>query len=129
MGSAMGDGNSSKHDQRREEMERVASEKAAQRRETLLRLLSLSGSMSGISIGLVSLFRTSVAVKSVDTVADDLLCICGLMFLCTNLLSFWALRSYDPRRLSRWAVPAELLFIVAMIMLVGIGFMMVYTLL
>lgn len=97
-------------------------------RELLLRLLPMSSSLAGLSVGAVTLFRFSNKAERLVTVADDLLVICAALFLLSTYLIFWALRSRTLGR-TRWlARLVDGVFLVALTTLVGVGFMMVYAL-
>lgn len=106
----------------------VRTQDEADSRELLLRLLPMSASLAGLSVGAVTLFRLTEKSVRLATFADDLLVICAALFLLSTYLIFWALRS---RALgwSRWlARLVDTVFLVALTALVGVGFMMVYAL-
>ena len=97
-------------------------------REFLLRLLPMSASLAGLSVGAVTLFRLTDKGVQLATFVDDLLVVCAALFLLSTYLIFWALRS---RRLGRARWLARLVdgvFLVALTGLVSVGFLMVYAL-
>lgn len=98
-------------------------------REELLHLLSISGTLSGICIGGVTLFHTVQTESRAATLVDDLLAVCALGFLVCTYLNVWALRT----RLRRYAHVLiriiDLLFLASLTGLVLAGFLMVYTVL
>lgn len=98
-------------------------------RELLLRLLPMSASLAGISVGAVTLFRLTDKGVRLSTFADDLLAFCAALFLLSTYLIFWALRSRKPGRI-RWLMRlVDGVFLVALTGLVSAGFMMVYVVL
>jgi hypothetical protein len=97
-------------------------------RELLLRLLPMSASLAGLSVGAITLFRLTDKAVRLSTFADDLLAICAALFLLSTYLIFWALRSHALGR-TRWlARLVDGVFLVALTALVGVGFMLVYAL-
>jgi len=97
-------------------------------RELLLRLLPMSASLAGLSVGAVTLFRLTDKAVRLSTFADDLLVVCAALFLLSTYLIFWALRSRKLSR-SRWlARLVDGVFLTALTALVSVGFMMVYAL-
>lgn len=97
-------------------------------RELLLRLLPVSSSLSGLSVGAITLFRFSERAHRLATYADDVLVVCALLFLLSTYLAFWALRSRHARRTRQLARLVDAVFLVALTALVGVGFAMVYAL-
>ncbi len=67
-------------------------------REILLRLLPISGSLAGLTVGAVTLFRLTDKGVQLATFVDGLLVVCAALFLFSTYLIFWALRR---RRLAR----------------------------
>ena len=98
------------------------------RRELLLRLLPMSASLAGLSVGAVTLFRLTDKSVRLATFADDLLVICAALFLLSTYLIFWALRSRNPGRVRWLARLVDGVFLVALTVLVFVGFVMVYAL-
>ncbi|MCC6709265.1 MAG: hypothetical protein IT492_17045 [Gammaproteobacteria bacterium] len=96
-------------------------------REELLHLLSLSGNMAGLCITGVTLFYTVGRASRAATIADDLLAICALVFLCSAYLIFFALRMRDTRVTVMLEHTADTLFVVGMTLMVATGVLMAYT--
>lgn len=96
-------------------------------REELLQLLSLSGTLAGLCITGVTLFKTIGRVSLSQTIADDALAVSALLFLITTFIIFVALRT--PRK--RLAIISERiadgLFLLALTTMVASGFITVYT--
>ena len=105
----------------------MRSQSEQDQRELLLRLLPMSGSLAGLCIGALTLFRFAEKGLRVATLADDLLVICAALFLCATYLIFWALRTDRTALIRRLARIVDLVFLIALTGLVGVGFLMVYT--
>ncbi len=88
----------------------------------------MSSSLAGLSVGAVTLFRLTEKSVRLATFADDLLVICAALFLLSTYLIFWALRSRNPERTRGLARCVDGVFLVALTGLVGVGFLMVYSL-
>jgi hypothetical protein len=106
----------------------VRSQDDEDKRELLLRLLPMSASLAGLSVGAITLFRLTDKAVRMSTLADHLLVICAALFLLSTYLIFWPLRSRTLGR-TRWlARLVEGVFLTALAGLVCLGFMMVYAL-
>ncbi|MDB5972643.1 MAG: hypothetical protein JWQ90_5093 [Hydrocarboniphaga sp.] len=106
-----------------------ASPASLQAKEELLHLLSISGTLSGICIGGVTLFHTMNASSRAGTLVDDLLAICALGFLICTYLIVWALRTRVRRYLPQLVRLVDGMFLLSLTGLVLAGFLMVYTVL
>ncbi len=96
-------------------------------REELLSLLSVAGTLAGLSVTVVALMHTLGTTNLATTVIDDLFALCGLLFLVCTYVIFAALRlarSSAARALIR---TADALFLVGLTLMTAAGFMMVYT--
>ena len=100
-----------------------------QARDELLNLLSISGTLSGICIGGVTLFHTVNAASRAGTLVDDLLAICALGFLICTYLIVFALRTRARRFLPQIVKLVDGVFLLSLSGLVLAGFLMVYTVL
>jgi hypothetical protein len=100
-----------------------------QARDELLNLLSISGTLSGICIGGVTLFHTMNASSRAGTLVDDLLAICALGFLICTYLIVFALRTRARRFLPQIVKLVDGVFLMSLTGLVLAGFLMVYTVL
>ena len=97
-------------------------------REELLHLLTLSGTMAGLSITAIALMHTTARGAPAATVADDVLALCALMFLLCTYVIFWALRTRRPGFAQRLSELADAMFLLALTAMIGAGLIMVYTL-
>lgn len=96
-------------------------------REELLHLLSLSGNMAGLCITGVTLFYTVGRASRAATIADELLVICALVFLCCAYFIFFALRMRETRLTVTLEYVADTMFVIGMTLMVATGVMMAYT--
>jgi hypothetical protein len=105
------------------------SQEERDQRELLLRLLPMSASLAGLCIAAITLFRSNERLVRMESLADDMLAICAFLFLCATYMTFWALRTRKPVMVLRLSKAVDGTFLAALTMLVGVGFLMVYTLL
>lgn len=98
-------------------------------REELLQLLSVSGTLAGLSITAVALLHSVGRTSAGSTIADDMLVISALLFLLCTYAIFVALRTRRDAVAERLEQIADVLFLLALTGMVGSGFIMVYTLL
>ena len=96
-------------------------------REELLHLLTLSGTMAGLSITGVTLFYTVGRETRLATIADDLLAISSVMFLLCCYLIFWALRTHSQSLSEMLVTIIDFALALALTVMVFAGFLMAYT--
>jgi hypothetical protein len=96
-------------------------------RDELLHLLSLSGTLAGLSITGVTLLRTLGKASVVQTVADDALAMSALLFLLCTYVIFVALRTQRVALARTLEKIVDVLFLLALTGMVAAGFIMVYT--
>lgn len=97
-------------------------------REELISLLSVSGTLAGLCITVVALMKTIGKAASVATIVDDLFAICALLFLVCVYLIFAALRVRQARIGSYLLKLVDIAFLVALTLMTGAAFILVYTL-
>ena len=97
------------------------------RREELLHLLSLSGTLAGLCITGVALFHTRGLSTLPETVADDALAVSSLLFLVCTYTIFVALKTRRSSIACTLERIADILFLLALTGMVASGFIMVYT--
>ena len=97
-------------------------------RHEIIQLLSLSGTLTGLTITGLTIFKTQRDPSLVATVADDVLAFSAFLFLFATYLFFFCLRNRNAR-LGIWLeTVADITFLVALTGMVLSGFIMVYTL-
>jgi hypothetical protein len=94
-------------------------------RDELTSLLSLSGTLAGLCIGIVAFINATH--RGATTAIDDVLAACAAIFLlCIYLITF-ALRTRSHKRAVLLAQTVELLFLATLTVMTIAGFFMVYT--
>ena len=94
-------------------------------RDELTSLLSLSGTLAGLCIGIVAFINNSH--RGAATAIDDVLAMCAATFLlCIYLITF-ALRTRAHKRAAVLTQIIELLFLATLTVMTVAGFFMVYT--
>ena len=96
-------------------------------RHEIIQLLSLSGTLAGLCITALTVFKSLNQAQIFITVADDVLACSALCFLVATYLFFFSLRIKTPRT-GFWLEKAgDLCFLLALTGMVSSGFIMVYT--
>lgn len=96
-------------------------------RDAMLSLLSTSGTLAGIGVGLVGFINVGRG-GAAATLADDILLLSALGFLVVCYLIFFAVRSIDPGTARRMMQVIDLLFLASMTLMVLAGFIVAYAL-
>ncbi|HSC74615.1 MAG TPA: hypothetical protein VLB90_00070 [Pseudomonadales bacterium] len=96
-------------------------------RHEIIQLLSLSGTLAGLSITGLTIFRTENKSYWSVTITDDVLAISALLFLVATYLFFFSLRSQKEKTATILEKMADFFFLLALTGMVSSGFIMVYT--
>lgn len=96
-------------------------------RETLLSLLSTSGTLAGISLALVGITNFKITSTKIESFADDLFLFSALGFVVVCYFIFFALRHLSSNRLNHLTNAIDILFLVSLTLLLLAGFFAVYT--
>ena len=96
-------------------------------REELLHLLSVSATLAGLSVTVVALMRAVGKSSHSATIADDMFALCALLFLASTYLIFWALKTKRPGLTTVLVHVLDIVFLVALTLMTGAAFVMVYT--
>lgn len=96
-------------------------------REELLHLLSVSGTLAGLSVTVVAVMHTIGRNALTTTIVDDMFALCALLFLFCTYLTFWALRVQRAGLASLLIKVVDTIFLVGLTLMTTAGFMMVYT--
>jgi hypothetical protein len=83
-----------------------------------IHLFSVSAALVGVCLTVIGLIRVVISVEQIDTLADDLLVVDALFFLCSCLCAYWALRMRSIRRMHRLEQIADGSFIMGLILMV-----------
>ena len=85
-----------------------------------IHIFTVSSAMVGVCLTVIGLIRVVITLGKADTLADDLLASDALLFLISCLLSYAALRARNLRRMHNIERAADVVFIVAMVMMTAI---------
>jgi len=82
-----------------------------------IHIFTVSAAMVGVCLTVIGLIRVVITLGKADTLADDLLALDALLFLASCLLSYSALRARNLGRMHRIERAADVIFILAMIVM------------
>ena len=85
-----------------------------------IHIFTVSSAMVGVCLTVIGLIRVVITLGKADTLADDLLASDALLFLTSCLLSYAALRARSLRRMHNIERAADVVFIVAMVVMTAI---------
>lgn len=80
-------------------------------------IFTVSAGMVGVCLTVIGLVRVVIAVRQVNTFADDLLAADAVLYLISCLSSYWALRTRSIRRMHRVERMADGVFMAALILM------------
>jgi hypothetical protein len=89
-------------------------------------LFSVSAAMVGVCLTVIGLVRVVISVQKIDTLADDFLAVDALLFLCSCLCAYWALRMRSIRRMHRLERIADVSFVTGLILMVAVCAIITY---
>lgn len=95
-------------------------------RQILLSVLSTSGTLSGISLALVSLVNFKIYDTKVETLADNMFLFSSLGFVSVCYFTFFALRHLYSARIQLWTNIIDVVFLLSLTLLLLAGFVTVY---
>jgi hypothetical protein len=107
-------------------MERQTDQQTKLEEDICIHIFTVSSAMVGVCLTVIGLIRVVITLGKADTLADDLLAVDALLFLASCLLSYAALRSRSFRRMHRIERAADVVFIVAMIVMTTICAVITY---
>ena len=84
--------------------------------------------MVGVCLTVIGIVNIVVSIKEVTTIADDLLAVNAFVFLCSCLLSYWALRARSRKRMIRVERIADTIFLVGLSLMAVICGLVVFVL-
>ncbi|MGC4014206.1 MAG: hypothetical protein QM755_06755 [Luteolibacter sp.] len=85
-----------------------------------IHIFTVSAAMVGVCLTVIGGPRVMISIHKQDTLADDFLATDSILFLISCLLSYWALRTRSTKRMYRVERCADIIFIIAMIGMVGV---------
>ncbi|WP_254513504.1 hypothetical protein [Anatilimnocola floriformis] len=83
-----------------------------------IHIFTVSASMVGVCLTVIGLLRVVIAIRQIDSFADDLLALTAILFLVSCLSSYWALRTRSKGRMHQVERFADVVFIIAMLLMV-----------
>src|SRR5262245_7924994 len=92
-----------------------------------IHIFTVSAAMVGVCLTVIGLVRVIITLRSVDTIADDLLATDAILFLIACLVSYWALRTRPVRRMHRVERVADV-FLTALLLMVAVCVFVTYAL-
>jgi hypothetical protein len=92
-------------------------EKTKLEEDICIHIFTVSSAMVGVCLTVIGLIRVVITLGTADTLADDLLATDALLFLTSCLLSYAAMRARSFRRMHRIERTADVVFIVAMVVM------------
>jgi|SRR5450432_490632 len=85
-----------------------------------IHIFTVSAAMVGVCLTVIGLLRVVITLRKADTLADDLLALDSALFLFSCLASYWVLRTRSVRRRHRVERLADLVFILALLLMVAV---------
>jgi len=79
-----------------------------------IHIFTVSASMVGVCLTVIGLLRVVIAIRQIDSIADNLLAVNAVLFLTSCLSAYWALRTRSKHRMHQVERFADVVFILAM---------------
>jgi hypothetical protein len=92
-------------------------------------IFTASAGLVGVCLTVIGLIRVVIATRSIDTLVDDMLALDAVFFLCSCLLSYWALRTRTLRRMHKVEKFADTVFLLGLSLMVVICGFVTYAIL
>jgi len=83
-----------------------------------IHIFTVSAAMVGVCLTVIGLLRVVISIRRSDTAADDIIAGDAMLFLISCMSSYWALRTRSVRRMHRVERFADLVFMLAMCLMV-----------
>lgn len=93
-----------------------------------IHIFTVSATLVGVCLTVIGIIRIVISIKNIDTLADDLLAVDAFIFLCSCVLSYWALRMRSIRRMHQTERIADVIFLVGLLVMVMVCGLIVYAL-
>jgi multisubunit Na+/H+ antiporter MnhF subunit len=91
-----------------------------------IHIFTTSAAMVGVCLTVIGLIRVILTIHGGVTLADDILALDALIFLISCILSYFALRTRNTRRMHRIERIADSLFITGLVLMVFVCGLIVY---
>ncbi len=83
-------------------------------------LFSVSAAMVGVCLTVIGFIPIAISAQQIDTLADDLLSVVALFFICSCLCAYYVLRMRSIRRIHCLERIADGFFILGLILMVDV---------
>jgi heme/copper-type cytochrome/quinol oxidase subunit 2 len=93
-----------------------------------IHIFTVSASLVGVCLTVIGIVHIVIGMRTINTLADDLLALDAFVFLCSCLLSYWALRTRSKRRMHQVERIADAIFIFGLLIMVVVCGLIVYVL-
>lgn len=80
-------------------------------------IFTASAALVGVCLTVIGLIRVVTATTKVGTIADDLLAADATLFMVSCVLSYWALRARNIRRMHRLERTADAIFLIGLLLM------------
>ena len=108
----------------------MAGEPSHEQREhdLTLHVFSISAAMVGVCLTAIGILRLVAAQTKVQTLGDEFLAADAVLFVICCFLSFWSFKAKQPRLRQTLRLFVDVLFMVALVVMVGICAIIAYAL-
>ncbi len=93
-----------------------------------LHVFSISAALVGVCLTAIGILQLVAAQTKVQTLGDDFLAADAVLFVTCCFLSFWSFKTNQARRRQRLRLLVDVLFMVALVVMVGICAIIAYAL-
>jgi hypothetical protein len=93
-----------------------------------LHVFSISAALVGVCLTAIGIHQLVAAQTKVQTLGDDFLAADAVLFVTCCFLSFWSFKTNQARRRQRLRLLVDVLFMVALVVMVGICAIIAYAL-
>jgi hypothetical protein len=93
-----------------------------------IHIFTVSAAMIGVCLTVIGLVQIVIHPRRESSLADDFLFMDAILFSISCLLSYWALRKRNIKRMHKIEEIADIIFIIAIILMVVICGVIAYTL-
>jgi hypothetical protein len=95
--------------------------------ESIDTLVNISGTLAGIGLALVGILSAKAVMSKAETIADDFFLFSSLGFLVVLAMGYIAQKEHSETRVRKILKCAEMIFSLALLLLLIAGFLLVYT--
>ena len=96
--------------------------------ELTMHVFSISAAMVGVCLTAIGILRLIATQTKAQTLGDDFLAADAVLFVCCCLLSFWSFKTKQSMRRQRLRFAVDVLFMVALVVMVCVCAIIAYAL-